>query len=1380
MVSFLQDDSYLRGVLFGIWLVLFGQFVLLLGVFAVLFDPSRSSVARVVSLDESSAAAEAASLRDDSDSNEFEAWPRGVVAFLEAALSSSVPSRDAPREASLLSREAARDAPRDGNREATRDARDATREVPRETTRDFEWDSVASDDSFAAEAPPWLNIVVARFFVALRDSRVFNERMCEKLNVRMNKKLDASKNMFVSHVRLHDIRLGDNVPKITSVKLLKGLTDDLAVALELDITYAGGASVGIEPTLTRGQPIPLRVSINSLRGKIRVRVPAIGYSDMLSASFLEDPGVSFRVDAPTVTVADNDLVRGMVSTVLSEIVRRMFLEMWVLPAFRTVFLPLMIPGVEEEMARMDEVNRNSKEAKSSSSGATSKIPGVDFYFAKARSQRNPDLFPPPAPRMPSNPATTTTTVTRTPSTSWSLSQSPSVKIYDWIESPQFPLSIVLDSNSSEKLESLQDAIVRPFLQLAREGAARKESPLVMGANGVSIATSDWRTVKTSTGVVIRKGVKKVEGGSAEFVLASVSINCDAERVFVMLSNPEHLRHVEPTYVDSVVVKQFDESCSIRQSTFKLGKPFPKTYTVFEVQKRIPAELRDPDPSADPNSPPPLDSFLIVRRSIGGYKDVESSTSILDLTSDPYPPEHFTPPSQTTHTIPRSRSPSPTKPRNQDPTFSSNPPSPAKPPIPEPLLDTLIPSTALPAPLLPPTRQSSLPPNTPVSTVYLQGYIVEHSTTHPTTQCTVTLLSQLSPDLQRLETNVSSCKKLKSFVEEYVLHVDGSGGGGDGKRNTPVLVDVMATKGQEIKNFLSATATTYLKGRKVKGWSGGAGGSVMGGGGSRLGEESGGRPAGGGESGDEEELSEYEDSTTEFVNVRARGMGGYDAVEQGTVLSRATSDAGTVGSGTSSHVAQSMKQGVDLVASMAKTMKRPSMGFLTRAAVVAAGGMSSQVEEEDSDSGSVVGRRSKSGSLAPMEPFSIGKPCDLVPFVNKSVIGRDIVKEEVVFRREVYPAAVELAWEFVLDPNQSIVFGLAFKPDAETSTSPHNMALLFPESVSEYGTRQLIPHSAITTGLVPTCRGTLCVSSFGSGTFSFVWDNMNGNKKQEKEFQFRFTFRLFEVPRPFGGSPQNSLVIGEFGFDAFGRGQHNTGMLGEVTISRKSLYRSCLVFDASMEGGGAGEEEGETVTYLTWDFSTNGLDVMFGINYYAVPEEANSGESLNSSWTNITPPDSTIPSTSAPPKPSRKPTTSTTPSSHPPSPAPTHAKLSLAERLEAAASKADHLSQTPPLPPTGTSSPSTHSREPSSRGYTRPVAIPVVPLTKVKTNVGTTASGTIAVPVDRGTGKGKKGVYAFVWDNTQSMMLPKVVSFRVGVVTTAVLGGGGREDVSGGG
>ena len=55
--------------------------------------------------------------------------------------------------------------------------------------------------------------------------------------------------------------------------------------MELDVTYKGGGSIAIETTLTAGLRIPVRVYISGLVGKVRVRCPSIGWSDMLVNNF---------------------------------------------------------------------------------------------------------------------------------------------------------------------------------------------------------------------------------------------------------------------------------------------------------------------------------------------------------------------------------------------------------------------------------------------------------------------------------------------------------------------------------------------------------------------------------------------------------------------------------------------------------------------------------------------------------------------------------------------------------------------------------------------------------------------------------------------------------------------------------------------------------------------------------------------------------------------------------------------------------------------------------------------------------------------------------------------------------------------------------------
>jgi hypothetical protein len=74
---------------------------------------------------------------------------------------------------------------------------------------------------------------------------------------------------------------------------------------------------------------------------------------MLGFAFCEDPGVTFRVES-SITLGDNQILKNMINTVLSTLMRKTFLELWVLPSWRTAFLPLLEPSLEEWLVREQE------------------------------------------------------------------------------------------------------------------------------------------------------------------------------------------------------------------------------------------------------------------------------------------------------------------------------------------------------------------------------------------------------------------------------------------------------------------------------------------------------------------------------------------------------------------------------------------------------------------------------------------------------------------------------------------------------------------------------------------------------------------------------------------------------------------------------------------------------------------------------------------------------------------------------------------------------------------------------------------------------------------------------------------------------------------
>ena len=183
----------------------------------------------------------------------------------------------------------------------------------------------------------WLNIIMNRLFLTLRSSKVFRNIWANKVSNKMNRKLKG--NSFVSSIAITDLFLGENPPSFEGARLLKGISKELAIMGEVDIIYRGGASICIETHLANGTVVPMQVFMNDLNGTLRIRLPSERWADMIGFAFVEDPGVTFRVDS---SLMENQMLKSMVNGVLSSIMRKTFLELWVLPSWRTAFLPLLV------------------------------------------------------------------------------------------------------------------------------------------------------------------------------------------------------------------------------------------------------------------------------------------------------------------------------------------------------------------------------------------------------------------------------------------------------------------------------------------------------------------------------------------------------------------------------------------------------------------------------------------------------------------------------------------------------------------------------------------------------------------------------------------------------------------------------------------------------------------------------------------------------------------------------------------------------------------------------------------------------------------------------------------------------------------------------
>ncbi|KAI8847533.1 hypothetical protein BC829DRAFT_238570 [Chytridium lagenaria] len=373
---------------------------------------------------------------------------------------------------------------------------------------------------------------------------------------------------------------------------MKGVTDDLAVLLELDITYMGGGSIAIETTLTAGLSIPVRVHLSGFSGKLRVRVPSVFWPDMLAVAFVEDPGVSFIVDSP-LTVRDNEMVRGVVNRLLASLMRKVFVEMWVLPSWRNFFLPLMIPSPVEEVARMSAIN-GKPQTMQKKANLTSKA-------ATLWESRSPLLKNTLKQSTATGPAFLDVIGVASFSTSEPLSSTPNVEELNSKLSNPF-LALALD-----KRQDLE------FLPNVDKGLVS----LPDNEDFVNLVSSlQWKTTKNRAGVCLQKSKAALNGMVGDISRAFVSINCDAERVFAVLSNPEHFRHIEDTFSDFSIMKVLDETSSIRHMSFALSRSAPKDLNLYELRKKV----KPVAGTEETVKAAPWDAYIVAMRSVTTLKD----------------------------------------------------------------------------------------------------------------------------------------------------------------------------------------------------------------------------------------------------------------------------------------------------------------------------------------------------------------------------------------------------------------------------------------------------------------------------------------------------------------------------------------------------------------------------------------------------------------------------------------------------------------------------------------------------------------------------------------------------------------------------------------
>ncbi|KAI8999761.1 hypothetical protein BC832DRAFT_198285 [Gaertneriomyces semiglobifer] len=755
------DPTFLRGLLFGTIGLLILEAVIIYRFYRVLADPARRFFD--VSLGDRPRFArdfvgvapregnEGEVLGEDveglrGEREHHEPWPEEIVSFLRQALTPT------PSDTPILPSAA---------------ASSSSTSTPSTTSKTAPVIDHSATALSLTENCHWLNVIANRYFLALRGSELFKSKMKKKWTEKINAKLTG--HAFVHRIEIMDISLGAHAPKVCGVRLGKGVSDDLAVSCEVDVVYRGGGSIMILAVLKGGVKLPVRVTLTGFAGKCRLRFPSIRWPDMIGIAFVEDPGATFVVDSP-ITVADNEMLRSMVNKLLASVVRKVFVELWVMPSWRTVFMPLMEPKPADIEARIQAAKDAQEKAKQAHARAQTE--------SKKKSRA------------------ATLWESRSPLLRHGKNGGP-LLLGDVLENSKFPTCTVLTPRSEEVVKELESTLVDNFLKLAtdRDEVESTATPAstVSATPSTSTATSPypttpvaptatspsstiptrptspappsqsqskasdkgpiqttWRTLRNRSNIHLEKKRLLISDHVSEITRASLTIQCDAERVYSVLSNPEHLRHVQEPYGGSEEVARFDDSKSVRIVRYVISK-LPKEFMVFEVRRRLSGDecdrlVQDADatqtaeqPDVDVGDGGKCKSWIVVQRSVGGYDEHDETAT---TTAN----EHGS------VTEPQANNPA-TDGTEHDAALSSA-------------------SSAHSG-----VSTSTSDAVKPAQLLYLNGCLI--TATSPTTTKLV-MISTYSPDMARLEVSYEMARKVKGFIEELARMTDEAKGSGRGK------------------------------------------------------------------------------------------------------------------------------------------------------------------------------------------------------------------------------------------------------------------------------------------------------------------------------------------------------------------------------------------------------------------------------------------------------------------------------------------------------------------------------------------------------------------------------------------------------------------------
>ncbi|KAJ3340541.1 hypothetical protein HDU93_006834 [Gonapodya sp. JEL0774] len=384
-----------------------------------------------------------------------------------------------------------------------------------------------------------------------------------------------------------EFKFGDNVPIFHTARIMKQFSSHLECVLELQVTYNGGASFGVEVLVPGGIAIPVVVKILELKGKALLKLP--GRDAIHQAiSFTEDTVANFDVQS-SIFLGEKDILKNAVAKFLKVAVHQMFRDFCVYPAWRDLEQPLISrkPMDPEDFPLLMGVHKESRDGKS-----------VASVWSSGEYTSRP--FPPLGLDISSS-MSTHSRLTKT-------------SVPDVLEDCTFSVDQQLDPGAGGMLVDLERRLAHTFVRLAKEPSG-------------TTSPESWRSARQKDGITFEKkrvqvpparGQRSSLVGISEFARSTFHASLPPAAALKILSQPEHFRYAYDLSVTSTDIHSFKSTQRVRTLAFLERKKgsVPKTVTVLELCGKIRLEgtVAPVEDQAEMASPDGL-GYIIVYRSV---------------------------------------------------------------------------------------------------------------------------------------------------------------------------------------------------------------------------------------------------------------------------------------------------------------------------------------------------------------------------------------------------------------------------------------------------------------------------------------------------------------------------------------------------------------------------------------------------------------------------------------------------------------------------------------------------------------------------------------------------------------------------------------------